>query len=184
MRRFEDNIISLVGPPFIGLTPVAGVGLNVEGFTVKVLTFPALAVAAIFSDNGTTAAANPRVVGSDGSFFFYVADGRYQLEIEKLGILKKILPDVLISASYKTVSIGTPAVVPANSTLEHTVTLAGIAVGDFVAVVKPTHQTGLLVGTCRVSAANTLAVPYMNTTAAGITPTAAEIYIVSHNPAS
>lgn len=182
MQRYHNNIISLIGPPFVGMNPVPGVGLEVTGFTVLVRTFPGLSNATIFSDNGITITANPLVVNSDGSFFFYVQNGRYQLEIVKVGILTHILVDVLISDDRKTVNIGAPSSVPANSTLEHTVALPGLAVGDFVAVVKPTHQVGLIVGSCRVSAANVLAVTYMNTTGSGITPTASETYIVAHLP--
>lgn len=68
--------------------------------------------------------------------------------------------------------------VSANTTEEQTATVNGLQVGDCVYVSKPTHQAGIGIVGARVSAANTLAVTWMNTTAGGITPTAAEVYTV------
>lgn len=73
----------------------------------------------------------------------------------------------------------TPASVAANTTAEQTFAATGIGllVGDFVAVNKPSAQAGLAIGNVRVSAADTLAITYVNDTAAPITPTA-ETYVV------
>jgi len=54
----------------------------------------------------------------------------------------------------------------------------GLLVGDFVGIQKPTAQAGLGIVGNRVSAANVLAVTFMNTTSATITPTASEVYTV------
>ena len=78
------------------------------------------------------------------------------------------------------VNVGTLAQVNTITTSEQTVTVPGLEVGDFVSVVKPTHQAGLGVVNARVSAKNTLAITFVNPTAAGITPTASEIYLVLH----
>lgn len=86
-------------------------------------------------------------------------------------------------ARFIKVNIGTPASVPTISTLAHSVTVNGVAVGDFVAAVKPTEQTGIAVCSCRVSAANTVIVTFVNPTAGGITPTASETYLILHVPA-
>lgn len=68
----------------------------------------------------------------------------------------------------------------ANATsAEQTFTVNGLAVGDFVNVIKPTTQAGLGIVNSRVSAANTLAVTFLNTTSATITPTASEVYVVN-----
>lgn len=68
----------------------------------------------------------------------------------------------------------------ANATAaEQTFTIGGLLTGDWVEVSKPTTQAGLGIVNSRVSAANTLAVTFMNTTAATITPTASEIYMIS-----
>ena len=71
-----------------------------------------------------------------------------------------------------------PASVANATTAEQTFTVNGLAVGDFVNVIKPSTQAGLGIVNSRVSAANTLAVTFINTTAATITPTASEVYVV------
>lgn len=71
----------------------------------------------------------------------------------------------------------TPAAVGANTTAEQTFNVPGVNVGDSVDVNKASHQTGLSIGNVRVSAANTLAIQFVNTTAGSITPTA-EQYII------
>jgi hypothetical protein len=72
--------------------------------------------------------------------------------------------------------------VSANSTSEQTFTVPGLAVGDFVEAIKPSHQTGLGVVNTRVSAANTLAITFMNNTAGSITPTNETYLIVVIRP--
>lgn len=62
-----------------------------------------------------------------------------------------------------------PANVPANTTAEQTFTLTGAEIADTVlAVTKPTHTAGFgIVGT-RISAADTVAITFMNNTAGAI----------------
>ncbi len=75
-----------------------------------------------------------------------------------------------------------PALVAANTTAEQTFNPAGLAsvvAGDYVlAVVKPTAQAGLGIVGARVSAAGTVAITFINATAGGLTPTAAETYAI------
>jgi len=72
----------------------------------------------------------------------------------------------------------TPASVANATSAEQTFTVTNLVLGDVVVVNKPTAQAGLgIVGT-RVSAAGVLAITFMNTTAATITPTAAESYAI------
>lgn len=77
----------------------------------------------------------------------------------------------------------TPALVPvsvaANTTAEQTFTVTGLISGTPVWVNKPTAQNGLGICGVRISATNTLAINYGNSTAAAITP-AAETYIVGN----
>lgn len=75
-------------------------------------------------------------------------------------------------------SSGAPSTVSANSTLEQTFTVSGVALATdhCVGVSKPTHQTGLGIVGWRVSADNTVAITYMNNTGVGITPTASQTY--------
>lgn len=72
-----------------------------------------------------------------------------------------------------------PAAVAANTTAEQTFTVTGLQVGDFVNVIKPTTQAGLGIVNARVSAANTLAIAFVNSTAGSITPTASESYALN-----
>lgn len=69
-----------------------------------------------------------------------------------------------------------PASVAAATVAEQTFTVTGLDVGMVVAVNKPTTQTGLAIAGARVSAKNTLALQFVNPTAAAITPTASETY--------
>jgi hypothetical protein len=70
-----------------------------------------------------------------------------------------------------------PSAVTANTTGESSFTVTGVLATDMVAIVnKPTTQAGLLVGTGRVSAANTVYVSFGNDTAATITPTVTQTY--------
>ncbi|WP_082844488.1 hypothetical protein [Ralstonia mannitolilytica] len=71
----------------------------------------------------------------------------------------------------------TPAAVGANTTAEQTFTVNGLRVGDSIDINKASHQAGLSIGNVRVSANNTLAIQYVNTTAGSITPTS-EQYII------
>lgn len=49
-----------------------------------------------------------------------------------------------------------PPSITAPNTAEHAVTVQGLAVGDIVVPVKPSHTVGYVVGGARVSAPNTL----------------------------
>jgi hypothetical protein len=61
-----------------------------------------------------------------------------------------------------------PASVATITTAEQTTTVTGLQVGDFVIAQKPTNTAGVGVVNCRVSAANTLAVTFVNPTAGGV----------------
>lgn len=84
-----------------------------------------------------------------------------------------------ITALYHTNATLSPALVAANTTAEQTFAVAGLAVNDVVTVNKPTAQAGLGIVGARVSGAGTLAITFANVTAAGITPTAAEVYQIA-----
>jgi hypothetical protein len=71
-----------------------------------------------------------------------------------------------------------PSSVAPNTTVEQTFTVNGLLLGDMVDISKPTTQTGLGIVNTRVSAANTLAIAFINATAATITPTANEVYYI------
>ena len=73
----------------------------------------------------------------------------------------------------------TPASVGAATSAEQTFTLSGVAVGDWVGV-STTASTGnaTAIASARVSAANTIAIRYVNPTAGALTP-AADTYLVN-----
>ena len=66
--------------------------------------------------------------------------------------------------------------VAANTSAEQLFTVTGVAVNDVAVVNKPTAQAGLGIVGVRVSAANQVGITFGNFTAAGITPTASEVY--------
>jgi hypothetical protein len=53
---------------------------------------------------------------------------------------------------------------------EQTFPITGLKIGDFVAVSKPTLHAGVGIVNARVSAKDTLAIQFLNTTAGAITP--------------
>lgn len=70
-----------------------------------------------------------------------------------------------------------PASVAASTSAEQTFTVTGLTTGDKCLVVKPTATAGLGIVNARVSAANTLALTFMNATLGAI-DAASESYTV------
>lgn len=93
------------------------------------------------------------------------------------GLIQDASNPTPISALFIIRQTLTPAQVAANTTAEQTFNVPGLQVGDSLYINKASHQTGLSIGNVRVSAANTLAIQYVNTTASPITPTS-EQYII------
>jgi hypothetical protein len=83
---------------------------------------------------------------------------------------------VILTGHFYDVTIDA-ASVAANTSAEQTFTVNGLKTTDCVVVNKPSLDAGLAIGNCRVSAANTLAITYINTTAGAINP-ASEVYKV------
>lgn len=75
-----------------------------------------------------------------------------------------------ISGIGKAVVSVTPAAVSANTTVEQSVTVAGVQVGDWVEVVPPSLTNGVVLCNARVSAANTVQLQWANSTAGSLTP--------------
>ena len=73
----------------------------------------------------------------------------------------------------------TPASVAANTTAEQTFTVNGLVISDIVTVNKPSLDAGIGIVNVRVSAANTLAITYINATASPVVPTAETYNIMS-----
>lgn len=86
-----------------------------------------------------------------------------------------ILTDSLPYFRTFTVEIDAPSVA-ANTTGVKTVTVVGLITTDVVYINKPSHEIGLGIVNCRVSASDTLEITYMNSTGSAIDP-ASESYI-------
>lgn len=70
-----------------------------------------------------------------------------------------------ITVVSATVDLGSVA---ANTTETETATVPGVKTGDIVLAEKPTLEAGLLVGTCWVSAADTVSIQVGNPTGSAI----------------
>lgn len=70
-----------------------------------------------------------------------------------------------ITVLTATVDLGSVA---ANTTEEETATITGVRAGDYVAVMKSDLDAGILLGTCRVTAADTVAIQVTNPTGSAV----------------
>lgn len=82
------------------------------------------------------------------------------------------------------VSTQTPSSVAANSVAEQSFTVTGVLATDLIIINKPTTDVGLGLCSSRASAANTIQVAFLNTTAGVLTPAATEGYRVTTFPAN
>jgi hypothetical protein len=89
----------------------------------------------------------------------------------------------LITASYPKVrtyhATLNPALVAAGTTAEQTFSVTGLDTNDIVFVNKPSLTAGIGVVGARVSAADTLAITFVNATAGGIDPPSEQYSIVT-----
>lgn len=70
-----------------------------------------------------------------------------------------------ITVMTATVDLGSVA---ANTSEEETATVTGVKTGDFVIISKPTLEAGIILGTCRVTAADTVAIQVVNATGSAV----------------
>lgn len=67
----------------------------------------------------------------------------------------------------------TPSAVLANTTSEQTFTVIGVAAGDYINCSSGAAQTtGIVIGTVRVTSANTISIQFGNITGGTLTPVA------------
>lgn len=92
---------------------------------------------------------------------------------QKVNRLNPAAPLLNYSQSLAPVSVG------ANTTAEQTFTVTGLVAGSAVWVNKPSAQNGLGIVGVRVSAVNTLAITYSNSSGAPIVP-ATETYVIGN----
>lgn len=76
------------------------------------------------------------------------------------------------------VTPGLTTTIPANSSAEISIPVTGVQLLDFIEINKQNHVAGLSVGNARVSAAGSVAVQMVNSTAAGIALQASDVYSV------
>lgn len=80
----------------------------------------------------------------------------------------------IIQGNVRNVSVALVAFdvasVAANTSVQQTVTVNGVSLGDFVTVANTTHTAGLQYGPCVVSAANTVLMTIQNSTAGALDP--------------
>jgi hypothetical protein len=80
MQKYQDVVLDRRG--------------NVKAGASVLVSTLAGAQATIYSDDGVTETGNPLTTGSDGSFAFYAADGRYTLTISGQGLTTKTVSDI------------------------------------------------------------------------------------------
>jgi hypothetical protein len=73
MQRFESAVLNQIGKP-------------IAGASVTVFLTGTGTPATLYSDDGVTSTGNPRSTDSDGRFFFFIADGRYDIQISGTGL--------------------------------------------------------------------------------------------------
>lgn len=96
-------------------------------------------------------------------------DDLQQLSIGPVGA--GAVSSVIVAMGRVSQSI-TPASVAAATAVEQTFTVPGLRVGDFVDVTPPGLTVGVAPVTSRVSAANTIAITWLNPTAGALVPAA------------
>lgn len=141
MQKRHDSVLDTQGRP-------------VSGATVRVNTYPAGALATIYSDDGVTAKSNPMVTDAAGYFEYYAANGHYSW-ISTTATSSKTINDIIHDDSLTTnqqfaVATGTgDAMVVAAFAVGYT-----LADGDEVRV--------------RAPGANTVAAPTINLPGVGV----------------
>lgn len=86
------------------------------------------------------------------------------------------------NASHEWVLLITPGLttsITANTSVEVTTTVTGLLPYDLIEINKLNHVAGLSVGNVRVSAANTLAIQMVNSTASPIALQSTDTYLVA-----
>lgn len=86
MKRYEDSVLRNTGTTM----------LPVSGATITVYTAGTTTTVSIYSDDGVTPKSNPTTTDSNGTYFFYVADGLYDIKHEHSSITTTTKEDVLI----------------------------------------------------------------------------------------
>jgi len=145
MQKYIDTITTA----FQGtLIPLSGASVSVQLAGTDTL-------AAIYSDNGVSAAANPITSSATGLIEFYAADGRYDLVVTKAGYSPFTVADILLEDPANDVISALPNVVITGSTINSTTIGATAAsTGRFTSVALASGATGdIALGEIRLNSA-------------------------------
>ena len=88
MTRFEGQVINQIGVPINGVTVTVRVANATPGTG---------ALATLYSDNGVTTTTNPVTADSNGRYWFYVADGKYDITFSGTGLTTYIRANIEIA---------------------------------------------------------------------------------------
>lgn len=164
MRKFYGWVIDTRGRP-------------VDGASVALMSYPDGAMAALYSDDGSTASANPITTNSRGYYEFYVAPGRYTLEITTDSETITV-NDVVIDGPAPL--FGEIAYDPANladgAGVTTTLTVEGAVLGDFVQASFSLDLQGVMM-VAWVSAADTVSVRFQNESGGAVDLASGTIYV-------
>lgn len=122
MQRHSDAVV---------VKDAAGILRAVSAASVRVNLADTSTAATIYSDNGTTAVANPLTTDSSGRFTFFAADGLYDLVVSGTGFTTYTVEDVEL-----TEELGRITAVPSGTTS------ASVAITDFPSTVVSTPGVG------------------------------------------
>jgi hypothetical protein len=92
-----------------------------------------------------------------------------------------IIPGNIASMTIVTATVDLGSVA-ANTSETETATVLGVKTGDWVAIVKPSLEAGQMIGTCWVSATDTVSMTVMNTTGSGIDAASETMYFLVIRP--
>ena len=160
----------------VGTVGAIGAGLVVSGGSTTLTGLAATdLIAGLFKPTAQAAATNAAVLAYGVPtantltlYFTGIGTGATPTASEVYGIhtfrMNPVAPLVLYSNSIA------PASVAAATTAEQTFTVTGLVAGSPVWINKPSWTSGLGIAGVRVSAANTLAINFINTTGSAITP--------------
>lgn len=93
----------------------AQTGVPVAGAQVTVKTNPGGVVATIYSDNGVTPTSNPVSTDGNGLFFFYAADGHYDLVVSYSGATQVTVTDQILFDNTATTGAGSVITINSDS---------------------------------------------------------------------
>ena len=188
-----------VVPKGLGRVAVTANGLDVTGTATVSSTLDVAGSATLGSGSanevviaGAAAAANPTVTatGSDADVGINLVPkgiGRVAVTANGLDVTgtATVSTSLAVGAGTAVTKIAayapslTPASVAADTSAEQTFTVTGLTTTDKVIVNGPTPAAGTGIVNAWVSAADTLALTFMNATAAAVTPTAGTYTVVA-----